>query len=260
MLRTYSVICFLCFSLFIISSCSSQAEKVSLVPESKHVLREKVHAPSQFFLQELKIVGIGDSLTEGIGDTTKNGGYLFFLEDYLVNEKTIKTVDTKNFGVKGHKTTDLLKRLKNNEIKGSIAEADIVIITIGGNDMMKVTKENIFNLSFETFEDEQEDYGDRLNDILEEIRGLNTTCEIVLVGLYNPFYSFLDLLNELNLVVQTWNNKSIEVLSQYEGTTFVPVDDIFISSEEKLLYKDEFHPNTRGYELIAKRIFDTIKE
>ena len=42
---------------------------------------------------------------------------------------------------------------------------------------------------------------------------------------------------------------------------FIPIDDIFSASDENLLYKEDyFHPNDRGYELIAARIYDEMKE
>nr|WP_305068958.1 hypothetical protein [Lacticaseibacillus saniviri] len=41
------------------------------VPSAKSVINQKTQT-----VKDIKIVGLGDSLTEGVGDETKQGGYL----------------------------------------------------------------------------------------------------------------------------------------------------------------------------------------
>ena len=43
-------------------------------------------------------------------------------------------------------------------MKAVIQKADLVILTIGGNDIMKVVKDNIENLQLSTFTNEKESY------------------------------------------------------------------------------------------------------
>ncbi|WP_453995665.1 SGNH/GDSL hydrolase family protein [Bacillus nitroreducens] len=221
-------------------------------------LSPKGEIPGDFIPKELRITAIGDSLTRGVGDETKQGGYTSLLEEKLLQEKDVKSVSLQNFGVKGHKTTDLLNRLQNDEVQEGIADSDIIIITIGGNDIMKIVKENLFNLSLQVFKKEQEKYEVRLEKVLETIRTYNQDAEIVLVGLYNPFGWFIDLSTEINTIVDNWNEGSQRILSTFDRTKFVEVDDVFSQTSDNLLAEDEFHPNAKGYEIMSERIFATI--
>lgn len=221
-------------------------------------LSPKSEVPDDFIPRELRIASIGDSLTKGVGDETKQGGYTALLEEKLLSEKDVKSVTLQNFGVKGHKTTDLLNRLQNEEVQEGIADADIIIITIGGNDIMKIVKENLFDLSLHVFEKEQAKYEVRLQKVLENIRNHNSEAEIVLVGLYNPFGWFIDLSTEINTIVDNWNEGSERILSTFDHTKFVVVDDVFSQTSDNLLSEDEFHPNAKGYEIMSERIFEAI--
>ncbi|WP_077618491.1 GDSL-type esterase/lipase family protein [Bacillus sinesaloumensis] len=245
---------------FLMSGCSGVMPATTGESTSQHDtgLSPKSEIPDDFIPKDIQIASIGDSLTKGVGDETKQGGYTSLLEKKLIQEKDVKSVTIQNFGVKGHKTTDLLKRLQIEEVQQGIADADIIIITIGGNDIMKIVKDNLFDLSLHVFQNEQEKYEVRLEKVLENIRNYNSDAEIVLVGLYNPFGWFIDLSTEINTIVDNWNEGSQNILSNFERTKFVMLDDVFSQSSDNLLADDEFHPNAKGYEIMSERIFETI--
>src|SRR5690606_14699453 len=94
--------------------------------------------------------------------------------------------------------------------------------------------------------------------VLENIRSHNSEAEIVLVGLYNPSGWFIDLSTEINTIVDNWNAGSVRVLSTFDYTKFVVVDDVFSQTSDTLLSEDEFHPNAKGYKIISERIFEAI--
>lgn len=247
------------FMIGLLVGCSTHAVTgTGSVSENQTSLQPKKQIPEDFIAREINIASIGDSLTEGIGDESKQGGYTKFLKEGLLEQKDIKSITLNNYGVKGHKTTDLLNRLDNEEVQEGLKAADIIIITIGGNDIMKIVKDNLFDLTLQVFQEEQAKYETRLHRVLEKIRQVNSEGEIVLVGLYNPFGWFLDLSLELNTIIENWNEGSQRVLSDFSNTKFVMVDDIFIGTEQNLLASDEFHPNTKGYELISERILEAI--
>ncbi|MDF0725716.1 SGNH/GDSL hydrolase family protein [Cytobacillus sp. S13-E01] len=248
-----TILILLCISLLV--SCSSfQTAGVSTVQSNDVSLSIKQSVPESFFPKHYNIVAFGDSLTEGIGDTTNRGGYVPLLEEMLLEYKGVKSVKMTNLGIKGNRTSHLIKRLETNDVRSSISTANIVIITVGGNDVMKVVRDNFLSLSFEAFESEQRSYENRLRVIINQIRAINENTQIVLVGVYNPFFTLLGDLPEIDQVITNWNEGSNTVLQQYERTTFVEVSDIFMDSEVNLLYTDEFHPNLLGYQLMAERI------
>jgi lysophospholipase L1-like esterase len=245
--------------IILLSACSVQTTSLTENVNHSTALTKKQSIPESFFPKHLNIVSMGDSLTQGVGDTTQKGGYTYFLENLLVQQRDIRSVSISNYGIKGHKSDELLKRLEKEEIPtNSISDADYVIITIGANDMMKVVRDNFLNLTFEAFETEQQNYGRNLAGIIEKVQQVNKDCTIVLVGLYNPFFAIGDLSADIDSIVKNWNDTSTQIMSQYKHTLFVKVDDIFINPSERLLYTDEFHPNTRGYELLGERIYETI--
>lgn len=214
---------------------------------------------NNFFPKPLHITAIGDSLTKGVGDETNQGGYLKYLQSDLLTLKSVKNVEIENFGVTGHRTIQLLDRMENETVKKSIQHADVVLITIGGNDMMKIVKDNFLNLQLDVFEAEIDNYEKRLNTILKTVRKNNTDAKIVLIGLYNPFLEWFSDIEEFQTFIDEWNATSKSVLNRYKDAYFVDISDVFLHSEENLLYEDHFHPNNRGYELIASKVFATFQ-
>jgi lysophospholipase L1-like esterase len=243
----------------VLSSCSQTASlTLHEGKEAAAVVYEEV--PADFVPRKLTVISAGDSLTLGIGDSTKNGGYLPYLRTMLEDEKGIKEVDFLNFGIKGNRTDQLLKRLQSQELKDALQSADLVILTIGGNDIMKVVKEKFYNLQLSDFEKEREVYINNLYQIMNSIVQINPQAYIVLVGLYNPFSQWFSDIKELDQIVYDWNQAGKRVISTYTNGYFVNIEDLFMNSGENLLYTDNFHPNDRGYELIAERLNETIEE
>ncbi|NHM29306.1 SGNH/GDSL hydrolase family protein [Neobacillus terrae] len=245
-------------SVFLLSSCS-QPETWRRQPDKKINLHEYQSIPADFIPKPLTVVSAGDSLTEGIGGSSNKGGYLPYLKKRLENEKGIKGVHFYNYGVKGNRTTQLLKRLKTDEIRGNIKKADMVILTIGGNDIMKVVYDNLSNLQLSAFEKAKEKYITHLTQIVSFITQENPHASIVLIGLYNPFERWFADNKELEKVVTEWNGAGQMVVSSFPNTTFVQIEDLFSNTKENLLFTDHFHPNDRGYQLIAERTFDQLE-
>ncbi|MBR3120319.1 MAG: SGNH/GDSL hydrolase family protein [Oceanobacillus sp.] len=211
---------------------------------------------SFFSNQETKIVAIGDSLTQGVGDETDQGGYIGIL-DRTINDG-LQSVEIVNFGKRGNRTDQLLKRLEQEKIAREIADSDLVLITIGANDIMKIARENIMHLVIDDFVAEMDGYESRIRQIFETIIALNPDTHIYLVGFYNPFQQYFKDIKELDLIVGAWNTASSNIASEYENITFIPTEDLFTVKATNLFAEDNFHPNYEGYYLIAERVLDYI--
>ncbi|WP_409301217.1 SGNH/GDSL hydrolase family protein [Peribacillus sp. SCS-155] len=223
------------------------------------VLKESV--PASFFPEPVRVVSIGDSLTEGVGDSTNSGGYLPYLKEQLEKEPQIASAEFLNYGVRGNTTSQLLDRLEKSKIKEDIRRADSVVITIGGNDIMKVVKQNFTNLTNEQFEQAQVAYERRLSEIMDKIRSYNSRATIYLIGVYNPFSKWMSSLKEMDAIMAQWNSASEEIVSSVENAHYIEIADIFEKDDEDLLFTDDyFHPNDRGYEMIAGRIYTAMDE
>lgn len=221
------------------------------------LITEAVQSTVDFFTnQETHIVAIGDSLTQGVGDETEQNGYVGILDRTINANQQIAQID--NYGKRGNRTDQLLLRLENNEIANDIRDSDIVLITIGANDIMKVAKDNITDLVMEDFVFERKGYEERMRQIFDEIHRLNPNTEIYLIGFYNPFEQYFQDIKELDLIVETWNAAGKAITDNYDNVTYIPTEDLFKDSTEDLFSEDNFHPNYEGYYRIAERVLEYI--
>lgn len=237
---------------------SDENSKRTITEEIKEKIREAVEGTINLFKKDLKIVAIGDSLTQGVGDETESGGYVGILNNTF--EDNHLNIKIENYGKKGNRTDQLLKRLEKEEIAASISEADLVFITIGANDIMKVVKSNFTNLKLELFEEERLAYVERLKAIFDKINEINPDTQIYLIGFYNPFELYFEDIEELGIIMNTWNDAGRLVTEEYENVNYIPVADLFSQRTVELLADDYFHPNTSGYKLMAKRVLENVDE
>lgn len=223
--------------------------------EREFFLENKPFPDSSFLPKDVQVVSIGDSLTEGVGDSTGLGGYVPLLESKLENQEEFGDVTIDNFGKRGNRSDQLLKRVQEEEeIRMAIQQADSVIVTIGGNDVMKVFRSNFPSLTYDDFSSALFQYEERLTNIFSEIRLINPGASIVLMGIYNPFFVLSADIQEMTLIVNEWNETARDIAGQWDRTSFVEINDIFQNADENLLHTDYFHPNDAGYSLIASRI------
>ncbi|MEC2919830.1 SGNH/GDSL hydrolase family protein [Bacillus tropicus] len=202
----------------------------------------------------LQIVSLGDSLTRGVGD--KEGiGYVGRMKEDLQKDYKQKIALT-NLAVSGAKMPDLLKQIESNGAQYSIKQADVIVLTIGGNDLFPGW-ESLGKIDLETYRPDTETFQNEAKKIIEEIRKLNTDSPIFWLGLYNPFEDVEDLKGSSNIVVE-WN-ASLEKLALNDKNVYItPTFDLFQNRGKDLLYSDHFHPNEVGYTYMAERLVQNV--
>ncbi|MEB9881313.1 SGNH/GDSL hydrolase family protein [Bacillus cereus] len=202
----------------------------------------------------LQIVSLGDSLTRGVGD--KEGiGYVGRMKEDLQKDYKQKIALT-NLAVSGAKMPDLLKQIESNGAQYSIKQADVIVLTIGGNDLFPGW-ETLGKIDLETYRPDTETFQNEAKKIIEEIRKLNTDSPIFWLGLYNPFEDVEDLKGSSNIVVD-WN-ASLEKLALNDKNVYItPTFDLFQNRGKDLLYSDHFHPNEVGYTYMAERLVQNV--
>ncbi len=204
--------------------------------------------------KRLSIVSLGDSLTRGVGD--KEGvGYIGRVRAALETEYGQKTSLT-NLAVSGAKTKDLVAQLSNKGAQYSIRQADVIILTIGGNDLFPGW-ETLGNIDLTKYRPDVDTFAADANQILAELRKLNPESPIFWVGLYNPFEDVQEL-NGSSEAVVNWNGVLEKTALSYPNVYIVPMFDLFQSRGSELLYTDHFHPNEKGYALMASRLMQNI--
>ncbi len=202
----------------------------------------------------LQIVSLGDSLTRGVGD--KEGiGYIGRMKEDLQKDYKQKVALT-NLAVSGAKMPDLLKQIESSGAQYSIKQADVIVLTIGGNDLFPGW-ESLGKIDLETYRPDTETFQNEAKKIIEEIRKLNTDSPIFWLGLYNPFEDVEDLKGSSNIVVD-WN-ASLEKLAVNNKNVYItPTFDLFQNRGKDLLYSDHFHPNEVGYTYMADRLVQNV--
>lgn len=198
----------------------------------------------------LTIVALGDSLTRGTGDETGKG-YVGDLTDEI-KKKTKKQVQLTNLGINGQTSNQLRKQVQQTEVARQIKKADIVLVTIGGNDLFR-GGQGLSDYSSANIAKIEKQYLANLKFILEQIRKNNQTANVFFIGLYNPFIE-LEQGKEMSKVVRHWNYDSAEISAAFPKIVFVPTFDLFELKVNDYLYSDKFHPNSKGYRLIAERV------
>jgi lysophospholipase L1-like esterase len=200
------------------------------------------------------IVALGDSLTRGTGDASGKG-YIGYLVDQL-QDKTEEKMTLQNLGVKGYRSEQLLNQVKQTGIQRQIKQADVILITIGGNDLFQ-SGQTLMDLNLQKVDTLRMEYLSNLEKVISELRSLNEDCLIFFVGLYNPFIDLNDA-KVTTVIVRKWNFEASKLLDNHPQTIFVPTFDLFQLKVNDYLYTDKFHPNAEGYKLIAERIASLI--
>lgn len=218
---------------------------------------------------------MGDSLTEGVGDTTGQGGFVPLLAQSLTNDYGYE-VAYQNFGISGNTSNQILKRMKENkELKQALKEAELLTLTVGGNDLRKVIVNNLAKLKVSAFDKPAKEYEKRLENIIDVARQQNPDLPIYILGIYNPLYLSFPELTEMQTIVDKWNQATEQTTKKYQHVYFVEINDLLykgLEGEEgfstisdttsnNLLYEeDHFHPNNTGYEIMKKALLEKLNE
>jgi lysophospholipase L1-like esterase len=197
---------------------------------------------------------MGDSIAGGTGDETGKG-FSFYLRDYLKNQ-TPKEVMANTIGIDGLQTNGLLELVHGEKLKPALAAADLLIISIGGNDLRRIRRLKDMARD-DTFQKTFESYVTGLTSILKTIRRTNGAALIIFIGLYNPPTTEISS-DDIRLLL-AWNEGTQKIIEQEERAIFIPTYDLFKLNVSKYIALDALHPNAAGYQAIADRIGKNIE-
>lgn len=232
---------------------------------------------------------IGDSIASGYGLPGYVSGDDYSAHGSFGSILSAECEDYANFAVDGRKSSELLAALSSGEIADSIAAADNVVVSIGGNDFLKplfsaVKKEAITDTSIiqaildGTFKSEMiSEYTNRImtaalsaaenvdtaaivdniRRITERVHELNPTAKIVLLTVYNPFNG--------NVLLSAAGSVADEKLTELNGgiegleSDYVAIADIYTAFRGKEaqttnINKLDIHPNAEGHIIIGEEV------
>jgi lysophospholipase L1-like esterase len=223
---------------------------------------------------KVNIVALGDSLTKGTGDQSGDGGYAGKAKKKL-EASLKKPVFVENLAVNGWRMDDLLKFLAGPSVPNSLQHADIIMLTIGANDINQAAADPLASpdpmatpsptsqkqdlaINYDAIRKSLPESEAKLTQILTKIASINPKAKIVYVGLYNPYFD-TDIDRKGSSILQEWNLKAASLANGFPNMIVVPTFDLFQFELAKYLYVDHFHPNQDGYERIADRVVQALQ-
>ncbi|GAJ25533.1 lipase/acylhydrolase [Liquorilactobacillus sucicola DSM 21376 = JCM 15457] len=269
------------------------------LPHSDVGTTKKTQTDKKLEQPKVNLVALGDSLTQGVGDTTQNGGYVYLIKQVL-EKRLDAAVVTRNYGKAGDRSDQILKRLQQQEkMQQDLKKANVITMTVGGNDLMQTLQKNFNSLSAnqlaEFMPTAQKTYARKLDELLRTVRSYNPNAPIFLYTVYNPFYVYFPALTQLQQYTTQWNtvvrqkaaeDKNIYIVnverrlsegqyydhgSNLKKTTVTDYNElsgdklakVLNNQKEKNAYlspNDHFHPNLKGYKFMAAKLYQVMIE
>ncbi len=230
-----------------------------------------------------RLVGVGDSLTHGVGDATDSGGYVALIKTDLEASGNYQ-VTTQNFGVTGNTAPQIQARLdKQKKLQTAVANADILTVTVGGNDLMAVLQKHFFDITKQDVAQGNTKFQKNLLKLLHTLRKDNPDAPIYVFGIYNPFYVYFPKLTAMTTSVKTWNQATQQTLKKVNHAYYVDIDSVLTkggtttaskatkaklkkavagdaSANPLIFTQDHFHPNNAGYAQMTQQLWRIMQK
>lgn len=203
------------------------------------------------FKKPILYVALGDSLTVGIGSFFSSGfvkRYAKMTERFFRRKVLIRKI-AKN----GATTGDLLRALDNRLVQRAIRRADIITITIGGNDLIDADKIYSKLGEMRIFTDSLLIAKQNVASIIEKIAYIKSdnfnNSIIRIANLYNPKLE--------NPMANYWIDNYNMFLYQLQNSNVLVANlySVFFDRDEELLIFDDKHPNGKGYQVMAEAFY-----
>jgi lysophospholipase L1-like esterase len=145
--------------------------------------------------------------------------------------------------------------LGHPETESLVASADVIFLSIGGNDLSHAVGRGAGESPLEVLSRSRRGFESNLDAILGDLRRRNPSAPIVLLLLYNPFGG-AELETAGSSIILDWNTAAEKIALSHRVRP-VPVFDLFENHPGRLA-RDRFHPNEEGYRLIAERVREAL--
>lgn len=204
----------------------------------------------------LNYLVLGDSI--GVGAGVVNPGEASF--GRIVADTN--GYNYENHAVSGYNSGAMLAHIKLPHVRNSIKEADIISVSIGGNDFLT---SNMAQLGFEaavldkvsTFDKIADKFYKNFCKIIAEIKKHNPDAVILVQTLYNPMDNALDSFYQLG--VDRLNACYRRYLTEHPGSIVIVDVAKAFEGHPEYIANDCVHPNAQGNVVIAKLVLETLK-
>jgi lysophospholipase L1-like esterase len=206
---------------------------------------------------EQLLLVVGDSLARGTGDESGRG----FAGDVFEALKRRGAARMANLGVNGAESADVRAVAETPNVRTLAASADVILLSAGGNDLShSVTRDLRSPVETAAAIGKARDaYVANLRAMLTGLREASPKSPIYVIGLYDPFGMQGPEGRLGRSVILGWNGLAAETALAIPDVHVVPTFDLFDGRPDRLS-ADKFHPNRKGYALIAERIVQLLPD
>lgn len=189
-----------------------------------------------------KIIILGDSVAYGYG--TK-GGIARHLKDSFPDSEVL------NFGINGLTSDGLSDRLLSGKWDQHLEAADLVLMNIGGNDLLKNFRKLGASGLIRNFKTIRRNYRNNLLGIYSKLRTVNPDVLIVQNDLYNSMKKEHQYMGLTQLLYRRWNGAI--------GERGVIISKTHAMGKNPSIWLDGVHPNDEGYKVMHELLINTLR-
>lgn len=230
------------------------------------------------------ITVLGDSISAGYGLSENESNYSVWLGDYY-------NASIENFAANGKTTVQLLESLESDpDIKESVRQADLVCVSIGGNDILQIFYNDLVNIADDfssspdggfNFSPEaiqkiivsfssalgpaSAEAGKNISKIADSIYKINPNAETVFQTVYNPFETNIEEMKSVYAPLYTFTSIYLGVINnEIRNTDGIVCADIHEKFKGNCpdftnIQEMDIHPNRLGHLIIAEEITEMLK-
>ncbi len=167
-----------------------------------------------------------------------------------------------NFGVNGLRSWDLIEQLKTDPVASAVAAADIVSLSIGGNDYLQQDLPKIFSDiargDYKIINDIQNNFRGYFAEIISLLKAANPDVALFVQTLYNPQYGALR--DAYGMATSRINEVITGYLAENPGAFYL-VDTVpVMEGHPEYIAVDTIHPSAVGNVELARLVLQRLYE
>ncbi|AWW99502.1 SGNH/GDSL hydrolase family protein [Oenococcus oeni] len=179
--------------------------------------------------QNITVVFLGDSLTYGVGDTAGKHGYTGRVMKLLKKTYPQYKFSSYDFGKPGDRSDQILKRInQSSEQQRLLKKADLVIMTVGGNDLRQELLKNVDTKSASSLtssvKKSSAKYETSLKNLLKRVAVLRKSkSSLFIFGNYNPTFVNMASRKDINQDVKLYNAINKKLVKQQTNGYYISI-------------------------------------
>lgn len=231
-------------------------EELTDVPDAIEVETE-TEAQTEAPLENTFYLVLGDSIAYGSGLTNPVAAcYGKIVAD-------TNGYDYANHSVPGHTSANLITKLKEEEVIADLERADIINISIGGNDFLtsnvkQLITDCLVNGDYSKLDKIAQTFYNNLCEIVDIINSHNEDAVILVQTLYNPQEDFLR--DAYQIGADRINNAIKKYASKNPGEIVIVDVGKALGADMANYAADKIHPSVKGNEKIAQTVLNKLYE